>query len=157
MWHLLSHPGESLQCGIVARSRLLKLLKEGSLYLSNASPCVKRYVGLQMPMALVDTERKLVWPELSSLDVCAAATWCVAGVFNITRCAHERFPFGRSTRDVVSTKKRADLEIDSSFCVSWEESTDLRCPSNHKAVVEIVGMNFNALFEADCALLVNAP
>ena len=58
LWHLLGHPEESLPCDIVARSWLLKLLKEGSLYLSNASPCVKRYVGLQMSMPLVDTEKE---------------------------------------------------------------------------------------------------
>ena len=43
-------------------------------------------------------ERKLIWPELSSLSQCLAEAWCLGGDFNITRWAHERFPLGRSTR-----------------------------------------------------------
>ena len=48
------------------------------------------------------------------------------------------------------------MEIDSPFSVSSEESTGLRCSSDHKVDTEIEGMDLNVLFEADCAPLDDA-
>ena len=54
-------------------------------------------------------ERKLVWPELSSLADCSAVAWCIGGDFNITRWACERFPFGRKTRGMSLFNKFIDM------------------------------------------------
>ena len=53
---------------------------------------------------------------------------------------------GSPCHSVVSTKKQADLEIDSSFSVRSEGSTSLRCLDDHKAFAEIKGMDLNVLF-----------
>ena len=49
------------------------------------------------------------------------------------------------------------MEVDSPSSVSSEESTGLRCPSDHKAVAEIEGMDLDILCEDDCVPLDNAP
>ena len=47
---------------------------------------------------LLVTEKKTLWPELSSILECGVEAWCLGGDFNVTRMADERPPIGRNTR-----------------------------------------------------------
>lgn len=50
-----------------------------------------------------------------------------------------------------------NVELDSPFSVSNEDSTGLKSPYDHKADVEVEGVDLNVMFEVDCAPLGEAP